>query len=94
SIVPQGARIYTEKFSCSGESYVRYLVNDAVIPIQTCATGPGFSCKLDEFEEYVDDNIGWEDFNEYCGIEPSVPQSLTFYWDYMNTTYNAPLGDF
>ncbi|KAI3406432.2 hypothetical protein KGF56_000913 [Candida oxycetoniae] len=94
SIVPQGARIYTEKFSCSGESYVRYLVNDAVIPIQSCATGPGFSCKLDDFEEYVNGNIGDSNFIDDCGIEPSVPQNLTFYWDYKNTTYNAPLGDF
>ena len=41
SIVPQGARIYTEKLQCGNDAYVRYIINDAVVPIPKCATGPG-----------------------------------------------------
>ncbi|RCK59666.1 Acid phosphatase PHO11 [Candida viswanathii] len=94
SIVPQGARIYTEKYLCNDESYVRYIINDAVVPIPKCATGPGFSCKLDDFENYVNDRIGDVDFVEQCGVNTTYPTELTFYWDYLNTTYDAPLGDF
>ncbi|EER36162.1 hypothetical protein CTRG_00902 [Candida tropicalis MYA-3404] len=95
SIVPQGARIYTEKYQCEDdESYVRYIINDAVVPIPKCATGPGFSCKLDDFEDYVNDRIGDIDFVEQCGVNSSYPSELTFYWDYQNTTYDAPLGNF
>ena len=95
SIVPQGARIYTEKYQCEDdESYVRYIINDAVVPIPKCATGPGFSCKLDDFENYVNERIGDIDFVEQCGVNSSYPSELTFYWDYQNTTYDAPLGNF
>ncbi|CAK9436407.1 uncharacterized protein LODBEIA_P09650 [Lodderomyces beijingensis] len=94
SIVPQGARIYTEKYKCGSDSYVRYIVNDAVLPIESCASGPGFSCKLADFEKYINDRIGKINFVKDCGTNSSVPQEVTFYWDYKNTTYNAPLGDF
>ena len=94
SIVPQGARIYTEKYQCGADSYVRYIVNDAVLPIEKCASGPGFSCKLDDFEDYINERIGDINFTEQCGTNSSVPQEVTFYWDYKNTTYDAPIGDF
>ncbi|RCK62363.1 Repressible acid phosphatase [Candida viswanathii] len=94
SIVPQGARIYTEKYLCNDESYVRYIINDAVVPIPKCATGPGFSCKLDDFENYINDRIGDVDFVEQCDANTTYPTELTFYWDYKNTTYDAPLGNF
>ncbi|KAI5950885.1 PHO5 [Candida jiufengensis] len=94
SIVPQGARIYTEKYQCGVDSYVRYIINDAVVPIPKCATGPGFSCKLSDFEGYINERIGKTNFDEQCGLNSSVPQHVTFYQDYKNTTYNATLGDF
>lgn len=94
SIVPQGARIYTEKFQCGDDSYVRYIVNDAVVPIEKCATGPGFSCKLDDFENYLNERIGSIDFVKECGLNSSVPQEVTFYQDYNEKVYNATLGDF
>ncbi|KAI5966883.1 uncharacterized protein KGF55_000292 [Candida pseudojiufengensis] len=93
SIVPQGARIYTEKYQCGGDSYVRYIINDAVVPIQTCADGPGFSCKLSEFEEYINGRIGDINFSEQCGLNSSVPQNLTFYFDYKSQNYTAALID-
>lgn len=94
SIVPQGARIYTEKLQCGNDAYVRYIINDAVVPIPKCATGPGFSCKLDDFENFVKERIGDVDFVKQCGVNSTYPSELTFYWDYKNVTYNAPLGDF
>lgn len=91
SIVPQGARIYVEKYSCSGESYVRFIVNDAVVPFEKCSSGPGFSCKLSDYEEYVNERLSRVDYGLQCKVPNGTPSEITFYWDYKNTTYNAPL---
>ncbi|RCK62482.1 Acid phosphatase PHO11 [Candida viswanathii] len=89
SIAPQGARIYTEKLGCGGESYVRYIVNDAVTPISTCADGPGFSCKLDDFEDYLNERIGGYNITEECGLNSSYPTEVSFYWDYDDVVYDS-----
>ncbi|KAK6458868.1 secreted acid phosphatase [Scheffersomyces xylosifermentans] len=94
SIVPQGARIVTEKLSCGGTSYVRYIINDSVVPIPKCSDGPGFSCEFSKFEEYIEGRIGDIDYAEQCDIDASVPADVTFYWDYDTVSYNATLGDF
>ncbi|ABN67079.1 secreted acid phosphatase [Scheffersomyces stipitis CBS 6054] len=94
SIVPQSARIYTEKFSCDGTSYVRYIINDSVVPIPKCSDGPGFSCEFSKFQEYIESRIGDVDFPEQCGLKDDVPQDVSFYWDYKSVTYNATLGNF
>ncbi|QEL61600.1 hypothetical protein CJJ09_003748 [Candidozyma auris] len=56
-IVPMGARLYTEKYKCGNDSYVRYVVNDAVVPIKHCQNGPGFSCKLSDYENYINSRL-------------------------------------
>lgn len=86
-IVPQGARLVTEKYSCGGESYVRYLVNDAVYPIQSCQSGPGFSCKLSEYESYINSRIEGKDYKAQCKTD--FTGELTFLWDYKTANYNA-----
>lgn len=91
AILPQGARVYTEKLKCNDESYVRYIVNDAVIPIPTCSDGPGFSCKLEDFEDYINDRIGDIDAGKVCDIPSNKSQEITFYWDYQKKNYTAPL---
>nr|CAI6489454.1 ADM_HP1_G0026070.mRNA.1.CDS.1 [Saccharomyces cerevisiae] len=35
-------------------TYVRYVINDAVVPIETCSTGPGFSCEINDFYGYAE----------------------------------------
>lgn len=89
-IVPQGARTYTEKLKCGSDYYVRFVVNDAVIPMQTCQNGPGFSCKLSDYASYVNERLAGKDYGQQCNVTGKVPTSATFYWDYTNTTYNAP----
>ena len=92
NLVPQGARLYTEKFKCGDDnSYVRYVLNDAVAPINSCASGPGFSCPLDKFEDFLEKRLAKYDYLEQCEVPSNVSQSLTFYWDYKTTEYNAPL---
>ncbi|KAK7443232.1 hypothetical protein VKT23_015830 [Stygiomarasmius scandens] len=51
--------------------FVRILANEAIIPIPECSSGPGASCPLEGFVEYVNgerkDVAG--DFVERCGLE-------------------------
>lgn len=91
ALLPQGARIYTEKYQCSGEIYVRYIVNDAVIPIPGCSAGPGFSCKLDEFTAYINMRLETVNYASQCQLHEGLPSEVTFYWDYLSRNYTAPL---
>lgn len=92
-IVPQGSRTYTEKYKCSNnETYIRYILNDSVIPMKKCNDGPGFSCKLEKFKEYIEDRLGGNSFAEACQIDDDRPTELTFYWDYKQKNYNASLS--
>lgn len=93
-VTPQGARTVTEKFNCGGTSYVRYVINDAVIPIKTCQSGPGFSCELSEFESYIEDRLDGLSYGAQCGINSTIPSTVTFLWDYAQKNYTAPDGDF
>nr|ABU53001.1 histidine acid phosphatase [Kodamaea ohmeri] len=94
SIVPQGARIYIEKYGCGNDSYVRIIVNDAVVPIEKCFSGPGFSCKIADYEKIINDRLNQENYRQHCKIAMNTPDHISFYWNYMNTTYNAPLGNY
>ena len=49
--VPFAARVYFEKLSCQGEEeeLVRVLVNDRVIPLETCGADSQGKCKLSAF---------------------------------------------
>lgn len=87
NISPQGGRIVTEKYSCNGQSYVRFILNDAVIPLQKCQSGPGFSCKLSDYEEYIKSRIEGKDYQTQC--KTKYPGEVTFLWDYKTANYTA-----
>lgn len=89
-VCPQGARIVTEKFNCGGTSYVRYLVNDAVIPIKGCQDGPGFSCEFSKYESYIELRLEGKDYASQCGISSGTPSTVSFLWDYATGNYTAP----
>ena len=63
---------YTEKLQCGNDAYVRYIINDAVVPIPKCATGPGFSCKLDDFENFVKELEMLTLLNNVVSIVPTI----------------------
>ncbi|EGW34445.1 acid phosphatase [Spathaspora passalidarum NRRL Y-27907] len=88
-VIPMGGRFITEKLKCGDTFYVRFVVNDAVIPVPGCSDGPGFSCKLDKYEAYVLDRIGKYDIARDCKVPDNVPNFLSFYWDYKTVNYNA-----
>ncbi|GEQ67312.1 hypothetical protein JCM33374_g976 [Metschnikowia sp. JCM 33374] len=87
--LPQGARIVTEKYRCGNSSYVRYLINDAVVPIKTCQDGPGFSCEFSRYEAYIKSRLHGKDYASQCGIKSGVPSKVTFLWDYNTSNYTA-----
>ncbi|ODV82206.1 putative acid phosphatase precursor [Suhomyces tanzawaensis NRRL Y-17324] len=91
SIVPQGARIYTEKYKCGQSSYVRYIINDAVVPIPKCSSGPGFSCEFSAYEDYIKERIGNINFAQQCDLAEGAPSTVEFYWNYNQEHYNASL---
>ncbi|CAI5756103.1 unnamed protein product [Candida verbasci] len=88
-VTPMGGRVVTEKLQCSNETYVRFIINDAVIPIANISDGPGFSTKLTDFETYVNDRIGKYKIPRDCQTPSNLSQALTFYWDYKNGGYNG-----
>ncbi|KAI1377772.1 phosphoglycerate mutase-like protein [Hypoxylon crocopeplum] len=52
-VVPFAARLYVEKMTCGGdkEEFVRILVNDRVIPLQSCGADALGRCTLSRFVE-------------------------------------------
>lgn len=92
-MIPQGARVYTQKFQCqNNNSYIRYVVNDAVIPLESCSSGPGFSCEAQDFYEYAEKRVAGQDFFKVCNTSSvSNVTELTFFWDWPKVNYNATL---
>lgn len=66
--------------------YVRVVSNDAVVPINDCLSGPGFSCPLQEYSDYVDRRLEGRDFSKVCNLTAGAPDYLDFIWNYNTTT--------
>lgn len=90
-IIPMGARLITERLSCfnekkqSEDKFVRFILNDQVIPHPKCSSGPGFSCPLEKYLQIVRDET--LDYAMYCELKPGVPRHLSFFWDWENGEY-------
>ncbi|KAK7688366.1 hypothetical protein QCA50_008738 [Cerrena zonata] len=76
-ILPFLGHIALERLECeppipsfTTNSYIRVLVNSAPIPIPGCQSGPGASCPLSDFTDYVQErNAIYGDFVGRCGID-------------------------
>lgn len=91
TLLPQGARIYTETLLCQNQSFVRFVVNDAVVPLAGCSGGPGYSCALDDFDRHINARLDGIEFQQHCNT--TAPAEIRFYWDYRHVNYNTPLVD-
>lgn len=65
-------------------TFVRIMTNDAPIPIPSCQSGPGLSCPLEEFAEFVAQRgkiVG--DFVTVCGLSSvkNATSLATFFTD-------------
>ena len=83
-----GGRITLERMTCSSPSsdnsqeknnddddnvFVRINVNDRIVELPRCNSGPGKSCRLDHFVRHVEqrrEEVG--DFAGVCGLEGDV----------------------
>ena len=87
--MPMGGHLTIERLACNAtavseeDTYVRIVLNEAVVPFEGCQNGPGFSCSLADYTEKVSKTL--PDFSTTCNISASDPQYLSFFWDY-NTT--------
>lgn len=77
-VLPMGARITMERLTCpspssladDANSFIRVNVNDGIVPLSHCDSGPGRSCPLKQFVDYVQ-RRGAEvgEFGDVCGLE-------------------------
>lgn len=89
-----GARVYTQKFRCANEFFVVNVVNDTVIPIESCQDGPSFPSPEERFYEYADAKMKDLNFVKACNVTSfSNVTELTYYWDCSTRKYNATLLD-
>ena len=67
-----------ERLSCTDGLYVRILLNDAVYPVSSCQSGPGRSCRLQQYQAYVGNKLAAAgDFVKNCNISNSSVASGT-----------------
>lgn len=95
--VPMGGHFVIERLSCNATttnskgSYVRMVVNEAVIPLNECSDGPGFSCSLSNYTTYLGDRL--PDYAKTCEVPSDYPQNLEFFWKWNETkAYNQQNG--
>ncbi|KAJ5122353.1 3-phytase B [Penicillium atrosanguineum] len=93
NIMPMGGHLTLERMSCNATvatekgTFVRVVLNEAVVPFTSCQEGPGFSCSLANYTDMVSKML--PDFASECKINSTVPQHLSFWWDYNTTSaYN------
>jgi acid phosphatase len=85
---PMRGTVTFERLNCSGELYLRLLLNDAVYPVPACRSGPGSSCPLDQYNDEVLAGK-WEKagtFESFCDLEEgsattSPDGGITFFTD-------------
>lgn len=89
-IVPMGGHLVLERLTCNATTYgaagtfVRAMLNEAVVPWPKCQNGPGFSCPLANFTAIVD---AIPSFVDTCGVaKAGYPTHLDFWWNFNTTT--------
>uniref|UniRef100_A0A060SXK2 ARAD1A10054p n=1 Tax=Blastobotrys adeninivorans TaxID=409370 RepID=A0A060SXK2_BLAAD len=91
-IMPMGGHLVLERLACNATakypkgSYVRAVLNEAVVPFNECQNGPGFSCPLSNYTELVGGRAQALDYVSTCDVPTDYPQHLLFFWNYNKTT--------
>ena len=89
-IVPMAGHLTIERLNCSSTPisdagiYVRLLLNEAVVPVDTCQSGPGYSCGLSNFTKIISKDL--PGFVETCHVKSEYPQYQDFWWNFNSTT--------
>ncbi|GLB03195.1 acid phosphatase pho5 [Aspergillus tubingensis] len=88
-IVPMGGRLTIERMNCTdsalapGGIFVRLVLNEAVVPLEDCQSGPGYSCPLDEYAGFVG---GLPSYVSECEVPEDDKQDLEFWWGWNTST--------
>jgi acid phosphatase len=80
-VTPMGGRVIFERLGCGEDVYVRLNINDGIVALPGCSSGPGSSCPFEEFLRHVkrrEKEVG--DFREVCGLPKSAADRITFMW--------------
>ena len=63
----------------TGEPFVRLNVNDMIVAVPGCDSGPGGSCPLDEFlHRVLKRGSELDEFRYICGLQADAPGGITF----------------
>lgn len=77
--------------SAGDATFVRFILNDAVLPWDACYEGPGFSCPLEKYTQLVANAVQDNSYQKVCH---SQPKALDFFWNYKtDTTLNYNMQD-
>jgi acid phosphatase len=95
TITPMGGRVLFERLACAPSSssrssfggsangeenvFIRINVNDGIVAIPGCKSGPGKSCSLSQFLDLVKgrgEEVG--DFRQKCGLGKAAAERITF----------------
>lgn len=85
-----GGHLTIERLSCQATAlsdegtYVRLVLNEAVLPFNDCTSGPGYSCPLANYTSILNKDL--PDYTTTCNVSASYPQYLNFWWNYNTTT--------
>jgi acid phosphatase len=97
NIMPMQGHLTIERLNCNATAmspagtYVRLVLNEAVVPLNTCQSGPGYSCPLADYTSILKKSL--PDYGTTCQVPASYPKYLQFWWDYNTTTrYNYQNG--
>lgn len=87
-ITPMGGRVVYERMTCRKAPqhknsqdgvFVRLNVNDGIVALPGCDSGPGSSCPLEGFMEHVAARGRLSgSFKDKCGLPEGAPDCLTF----------------
>jgi len=75
----RGDQVSLHQQQARNNTYVRININDGIVALPNCTSGPGFSCPLGKFLAFIKsrgEEVG--DFREICGLGSDVPGSLEF----------------
>jgi acid phosphatase len=90
-VTPMMGRVIFEKIHCprkegdlevlagSNTRFIRININDGIVALPGCETGPGRSCPLDLFVKRLQMNQErFGDFKKVCGLGDDAPGLITF----------------
>lgn len=67
--------------TATNTTFIRFILNDAVVPWDACYDGPGFSCSLDDFVTLIETKVKVAQAAEICGT-----QTVDFLTNYNTST--------